>query len=214
MGKMRILVADGHEVVRKGIRTLLESRSKLDICGEASTSGDVLAKTKRLKPDLVLLDIAINNLNGLQTIQAILKARPLTKVLVLTMHDSGEFACRALAAGASAFVLKSDGARILVRALEAIRRDEIFLSPTATKIVVNELKKILEIAPSRDDLTVREKEVLKLLAEGRSNKETGAALGISSRTVDSHRASIMHKLNLRTLSDLVHFAIRNKIIDI
>ena len=214
MGKMRILVADGHEVVRKGIRTLLESRSKLDICGEASTSGDVLAKTKRLKPDLVLLDIAIDNLNGLQTIQAILKARPLTKVLVLTMHDSGEFACRALAAGASAFVLKSDGARILIRALEAIRRDEIFLSPTATKIVVNELKKILEIAPSRDVLTVREKEVLKLLAEGKSNKETGAALSISSRTVDSHRASIMHKLNLRSLSDLVHFAIRNKIVDI
>jgi DNA-binding NarL/FixJ family response regulator len=214
MGKMRILVADGHEVVRKGIRTLLESRPKLGICGEASTSGDALAKTKRLKPDLVLLDIEIDNLNGLQTIQAVLKARPHTKVLVLTMHDSGEFACRALAAGASAFVLKSDGARILVRALEAIRGDEIFLSPTVTKIVVNELKKILEIAPSRDVLTLRETEVLKLLAEGRSNKETGAALGISSRTVDSHRASIMHKLNLRTLSDLVHFAIRNKIIDI
>lgn len=214
MGKMRILVADGHEVVRKGIRTLLEGRAKLDICGEASSGSDALAKTKRLKPDLVLLDIAIDNLNGLQTMQAILKARPHTKVLVLTMHDSGEFACRALAAGASAFVLKSDGARILVRALEAIRRDEIFLSPTAAKIVVNELKKTLEVAPSRDLLTARETEVLRLLADGRSNKETGAALGISSRTVDSHRASIMHKLNLRSLSDLVHFAIRNKVIEI
>jgi DNA-binding NarL/FixJ family response regulator len=214
MGKMRILVADGHEVVRKGIRTLLASRSKLDICGEASSGRETLAKTKRLKPDLVLLDIALDNLSGLQTIQAILKARPQTKVLVLTMHDSGEFACRALAAGANGFVLKSDGVRNLIRALEAIRRDEIFLSPTVTKIVVNELKKTMEIAPSRDVLTTRETEVLKLLAEGRSNKETGAALGISSRTVDSHRASIMHKLNLRTLSDLVHFAIRNKIIDI
>jgi DNA-binding NarL/FixJ family response regulator len=214
MGKMRILVADGHEVVRKGVRTLLESRSKLDICGEASTSNETLTKVNRLKPDLVLLDIAIDNLDGLQTIQAILKARPHTKVLVLTMHDSGEFACRALAAGASAFVLKSDGTRILIRALEAIRRDEIFLSPTAIKIVVNELKKTLEVAPSRDLLTARETEVLRLLADGRSNKETGAALGISSRTVDSHRASIMHKLNLRSLSDLVHFAIRNKVIEI
>jgi DNA-binding NarL/FixJ family response regulator len=160
------------------------------------------------------LDIAIDSLNRLQTIQAILKARSHTKVLVLTMHDSGDFACRALAAGASGFVLKSDGAHILVRALEAIRRDEIFLSSTVTKIVVEELKKILENAPSRDVLTVREKEVLKLLAEGKSNKEIGAALSISSRTVDSHRASIMHKLNLRSLSDLVQFAIRNKIIDI
>jgi DNA-binding NarL/FixJ family response regulator len=213
MDKLRILVADDHEVVRKGIRTLLEARSDWEICGEASTGREALAKTARLKPDVVLLDITMPDLSGLEAIPEILQARPETKVVVLTMHDSGQMASKVLAAGARAMVLKSDAARDLVLALEALRRNKIFLSPSVTKILVNEIRQN-QAVPSPDILTSREAEVLKYLAEGNRNKEVAARLGISPRTIDAHRASIMDKLHVRTLSDLVHFAIRHKIIDV
>ena len=213
MGRMRILVADDHEVFRNGIRTLLENRSQWEICGEARTGREAVAKTMRLKPDVVLLDITMPDLSGLEATPEILKAHPQTKILVLTMHDSGRMASTVLAAGASGLVLKSDAAHDLILALEALSKNKLFLSPQVTKILVNEIRQN-QAAPSPDLLTSREIEVLNCLANGKSNKEVAARLGISPRTVDAHRAHIMDKLHVRTLSELVHFAIRHKIVDI
>lgn len=214
MAKKRILVADDHEVVRKGIRTLLETHSEWEICGEAATGQEAVAKAARLKPDIVLLDITMPETTGLEAIPEILKAQPKARILILTMHDSGQMASRALAAGASGLVLKSDAARDLIRALEAIGKNKAFLSPKVTKILVNELRKTSEVQSSINVLTSREREVLRLVAEGKSNKEIAGLLGISPRTVDAHRARVMDKLQVRTVSDLVHFAIRNKLVEV
>ncbi len=214
MAKKRILIADDHEVVRRGIRTLLETHSEWEICGEAATVQEAIAKAARLRPDMVLLDITMPDTTGLEAIPEMLKAQPKVKILVLTMHDSGQMASRVLAAGASGLVLKSDAARDLILALEAIGKNKAFLSPKVTRILVNELRKTSEVESPINVLTSRETEVLKLVAEGRSNKEVAGALGISPRTVDAHRARIMDKLQLRTLSDLVHFAIRHKLVEV
>jgi len=213
MRRLNILVADDHEVVRKGIRTLLETRSEWEICGEAGTGRDAIAKTAKLKPDVVLLDITMPGGSGLEAIPAILNAHPVTKILVLTMHDSGRMASRILAAGASGLVLKSDAARDLILALEAFGKNKPFLSPQVTQLLVNEIRQN-QPEPSPDVLTSRETQVLKGLAQGQSNKEVAARLGISPRTIDTHRAHIMEKLRVRTLSDLIHFAIRHNLVDV
>lgn len=213
MRRMHILVADDHEVVRKGIRTLLEIHSEWEICGEASTARDAIAKTAKLKPDVVLLDITMPGMSGLEAIPEILKAHPAAKILILTMHDSGRMASRALAAGASGLVLKSDAGRDLILALEAFGKNKAFLSPLVTNLLVSEIRQN-QAEPSPEVLTSRETEVLKGLAQGQSNKEVAARLGVSPRTVDAHRAHIMEKLRVRSLSDLVHFAIRHKLVDV
>jgi DNA-binding NarL/FixJ family response regulator len=165
MSSLSILIADDHEVVRRGVRTLLEGRPEWTVCGEAATGRETIEKARKLRPDLVLLDLTMPELDGIDAISQILTASPGVTILVLTMHDSGEMATRVLAAGASG-------------------------------------------------LTPRELEVLGLLALGRSNKEVAVALDISVKTVDVHRASVMRKLNLDTYSDLIQFAIRNRIIEL
>ena len=211
MKPMSILIADDHEVVRRGIRALLEVRPEWKICGEAATGREAAEKTKKLRPDLVLLDLSMPEIDGLEAIQKILAARPGTKILVLTMNDSGEMASRVLAAGASGLVLKSDAARDLVRAVQSVERDQPFLSPAVTRLIIGHLAKSSAPGPSPVNVTPRELEVLNLLARGRSNKEVATALDISVKTVDAHRSNIMHKLNLRTYSDLIQFAIRHQI---
>jgi len=214
MKPMSILIADDHEVVRRGIRALLEVRPEWKICGEAATGREAAEKTKKLRPDLVLLDLSMPEIDGLEAIQKILAARPGTKILVLTMNDSGEMASRVLAAGASGLVLKSDAARDRVRAVQSVERDQPFLSPAVTRLIIGHLAKSSAPGPSPVNVTPRELEVLNLLARGRSNKEVATALDISVKTVDAHRSNIMHKLNLRTYSDLIQFAIRHQIIDL
>jgi DNA-binding NarL/FixJ family response regulator len=214
MKLLSILVADDHEVVRRGIRALLEARPEWRICGEASNGVEVVERARRLRPDLVLLDLAMPGMDGLEAISRLLEACPGTKILVLTMNDSGEVASHALAAGAIGLVLKSDAGRDLVRAVQSVERDQPFLSPSVTRLIIGHLAKTSTPGPSPHDVTTRELEVLKLLALGKSNKEVAAALDISVKTVDAHRSNIMRKLNLRTYSDLIQFAIRHQIIDI
>ena len=214
MSSLSMLIADDHEVVRRGIRTLFEIRPEWKICGEAATGREAIEKTRKLRPDVILLDITMPDVDGLEAIPQILNVCPTAKILVLTMHDSGETATKALAAGASGLVLKSDAGRDLVRAVQAIEKKQPFLSPAVTKIIVGHLAKTNTSGPSASDLTPREIEVIKRLAEGRSNKEVATALDISIKTVDAHRTNIMRKLNLNTFSDLIYFAIRHKIIEI
>jgi DNA-binding NarL/FixJ family response regulator len=214
MRPLSILIADDHEVVRHGVRAVLEERPDWKICGEAATGREVLDKVRKLRPDLVILDLTMPELDRTGAIQQILSACPGAKIVVLTVHDSGEMAAHALAAGASGVVLKSDTARDLVRAVQAIDSHQLFLSPTVTKAILGQLGKTTQPGPSPSDLTPRELEVIRLLALGRHNKEVAAALDISPKTVDTHRAHIMHKLKLDTYSDLIRFAIRHQILEI
>jgi DNA-binding NarL/FixJ family response regulator len=213
MKDLSILIADDHEVVRRGIRTLLEAHSEWTIVGEAASCREALDKTRKLRPDLLLLDLSMPDRNCIPDITAIVAASPSTKVMVLTMHDSGEMASRALAAGASGYVLKSDAARDLVRAIQAIGKGQAFLSPGVTKLVLGELAKTGLARPSPESLTARELDVLRLLAQGRTNKAAAVELSVSVKTVDTHRASIMRKLQLETFSELMQFAIRHKLVD-
>jgi DNA-binding NarL/FixJ family response regulator len=214
MKLLSILVADDHEVVRRGIRALLEVRPEWRICGEASNGLEVVERVKRLRPDMVLLDLAMPKMDGPKTIPVILKACPGTKVLVLTMNDCGELASQALAAGASGVVLKSDAGRDLVRAVQSVEKGNPFLSPSVTRLIIGHLAKTGAAGPSPRDVTARELEILRLLALGKTYKEVATALDLSVKTVDAHRSNIMRKLALRTNSDLIQFAIRHQIIDI
>jgi DNA-binding NarL/FixJ family response regulator len=214
MKPLSILIVDDHEVVRRGVRALLEARPEWKICGEAATGREAAEKIEKLRPDLVLFDLTMPETDGLQAIQDILAARPGTKILVLTMNDCGETASRVLAAGARGLVLKSDAARDLVRGVQAVERDQPFLSPAVTRLIVRHLANTSAPSPSPGDVSPRELEVLRLLALGRSNKEVAADLDISAKTVDAHRSNIMRKLHLRTYSDLIQFAIRHRIINL
>jgi DNA-binding NarL/FixJ family response regulator len=214
MKPLRILIADDHEVVRRGVRTLLEGQPEWEVCGEASTGREAIENVRSLCPDLVILDIAMPDMDGLEAIPNILNACPAVKILVLTMHDSPEAATNVLAAGAAGLVLKSDATHDLVMAVQAIAKGKPFLSPAVTDIIVGQLVKTAKPGPSPSDLTPRELEILKLLAQGQSHKEIGFALDISVKTVDAHRTNIMRKLSLNTLSDLIRFAIRHKIVDV
>ena len=214
MKPLSILIADDHEVVRQGIRALLGARPEWKICGEAATGREASDKAKKLSPDLVLLDLSMPEMDGLEAIPRILNACRGIKILVLTMNDSGEVASQVLAAGASALVLKSDAGRDLVRAVQSVERGQPFLSPAVTKLIIGHLSRTSAAGPSPREISRRELEVLKLLALGRSNKEVATALDLSVKTVDAHRSNIMRKLNFRTYSDLIQFAIRHQIIEI
>jgi DNA-binding NarL/FixJ family response regulator len=212
---LRILVVDDHAVVRRGVRALLESQPGWEVCAEASTGRDAVEQVKALRPDIVVLDLSLPELNGLDATRQILKESPQTQVLVLTMHDSEELAQQVLQAGARGYVLKSDADQSLVAAVQSLRRGEPFLTPRVTELVLDryvrrEAKDVGEAAPV--ELTSREREIVQLVAEGRSSKEVAASLGISVKTVEAHRANIMRKLRLRSVSELVRYAIRNRIV--
>ena len=213
MNTVRILVADDHEVVRQGLRRLLEARPGWEICGEAATGREAVEKTKQLKPDIVVLDYSMPGLNGTEATRQIIEKVPRTEVLILTMHGSEQVIRGALEAGARGYVLKSDASRDLISAVHALSEHKAFLSSSASGVVLNKYLKIPQEPASQQALTPREREIVQLVTEGKSNKEIGVTLKISTKTVEAHRANMMHKLGLSSVSELVRFAIRNKIIE-
>jgi DNA-binding NarL/FixJ family response regulator len=211
---LRILIADDHEVFRRGIRCMLEDQPDWKICGEAATGGETIEKTRALRPDLVLLDVAMPDMDAANAILQILSVCPRVKIVALAVHDSGELATKALAAGASGLALKSDAARDLVLTVRNIENNQPFLSPAAVTMIRSRLVAQQTTGPTPANLTAREIEVLQGLARGQSNKALAAALHISVKTVNAHRSNIMRKLQLRSNSELIHFAIRHGFIDV
>jgi DNA-binding NarL/FixJ family response regulator len=214
----RILVADDHEVVRRGLCSLLQSRPEWEICGEAADGREAVEKARSLKADAVIIDIGMPVLNGLEATRQILKANPHVKVLVLTLHDSDQVIREVLDAGARGFLLKSDAARDLLSAVQALRRDNTyFTSKVAGMVLEGYLKpdtNAFSLSPLRCRLTSREREVVQLIAEGKSTKEVAVALGLSVKTAETHRSNIMRKLELHSVSDLVLYAVRNNIVNV
>lgn len=215
MSELEILIADDHELVRRGIRAVLKRERRWRIVGEAVDGLEAVETTKRLKPDVVILDISMPKVDGLEATRRIREAAPRTEILILTMHESDQIVRRVLEAGARGYVLKSDLARQLVAAVKAVSRRKRFLTPKASEIVLEGfLKGEAENQKSKRGegrLTRRELEILRLLAESKSNKEVAAALDIAVRTVETHRANIMRKLDLHSTTDLVRYAIRHSI---
>lgn len=216
MTPLRILIADDHELVRKGLRTVLDGQPGWTLCGEAVNGRDAVEKARQLKPDIMVMDVTMPELNGLEATRQILKERPKTEVLILTVHESEQLVGEVLAAGARGYILKGDTTRLLVSAIESIAQHKPFFTGTASEVVLGGFLRPGQ--PARKEsralprLTTREREIVQLLAEGQSNKEVATTLGISVKTVDAHRANIMHKLNLHSVTDLVRYAIRNNII--
>ena len=211
----KILVVDDHEMIRKGLRNVIEAREGWMICGEAVDGRGAVQTALELKPDIILMDFAMPNLNGIEATRQIRAALPQTEILVFTMHDSGQLVREALAAGARGFVLKSDGCETLIAAIEHLVQRRPSLTPKASEMVLPGLcgpGSNAEV-PVGSHLTRREREVLQLVAEGRRTKEIGDLLGISLKTAETHRVRIMRKLDLHSVGELVRYAIRHKMVE-
>lgn len=212
----RVLIADDHEVVRKGLRTLLEEQPGWQIAGEASDGREAVEKAKTLKPDVTVLDISMPTLNGLEATRQMMKNNPQARVLVLTMHESDPLIREVLGAGARGYLLKSDAGRDLVNAVDAIRRNKTFFTARVAQMVLDGYldKKSPKVDAEipRDRLTPRQREIIQLLAEGKSSKEVAVALNLSIKTAETHRANIMRRLDCHSVSELVRYAVRNNIV--
>ena len=216
---LRILLADDHEIVRRGLCELLRKHEGWEVCGEACDGREAVEMAKQLKPDVVILDIGMPNLNGLDATRQLRQHDPHFKVIILTLTDSDQVIREALDAGARGFVLKSDAARDLVAAVEALQSKRMYFTPRVNDLVLaGFLEKGNAIsrneAPGLPTLTAREREVTQLLAEGKSSKEAAVLLNLSTKTVETHRSNIMRKLNLHSIRDLIVYAIKNNIIQI
>jgi len=209
---VRILVADDHQVVRTGLRALLESKTGWQVCAEAANGREAVEKAGQLKPDVAVLDIGMPLLNGVEATRQIRKLSPQTEILILTMHDSDLLVQEVLGAGAHGYILKDDADRNLVAAVDALRRHKPYLSSRVSEAASSALDGPTSDHVSRSRLTPREREIVQLLAEGKSNKEIAGYLGISVKTAETHRANIMLKLDFHSLADLVRYAVRNNII--
>jgi DNA-binding NarL/FixJ family response regulator len=207
----RILLADDHEIVRRGLRSILGTRPDWEICGEAADGREAVDEAKRLLPDLVIMDIGMPVLNGLGATRQIIRELPGTEVLILTMHQSEQIVWEVLDAGARGFVLKSDAGSDLVAAAEALLEHKLSLTGKISELL---LRAYLSQTPrpEESELTVREQETLELLAEGKSNKGIAEALHISVKTAEAHRSRLMKKLNLRSMGELMRYAVRKGII--
>jgi DNA-binding NarL/FixJ family response regulator len=213
---LRILIADDHEVARKGIRSILEGHPGWEVCSEASDGREAVELASQSTPDVLLLDIGMPNLNGLDAARQILAFMPEARILILTIHDSEQVVREVLAAGARGFLLKSDAGRDLVAAVEALQNRRTFFT---SKVAQMMLDGYLRPQQERDSfeqhvLTPREREVIQLVAEGKTTKEIATTLSLSVKTAETHRTNLMRKLDLHSIADLTLYAVRNGIVQI
>ena len=217
MKPFRILVADDHDLMRRGIKTLLESHAGWEVCGEAKTGREAVDKVEELKPDIIILDISMPDLNGVEAARRIRKTSAGTEILILSMHYSDQLIREIVDAGVRGYIMKSDSDRDLIVAVETLAKHKPFFTSHATEVILSNFNAsrpaiaLPELINKR--LTSREREIVQLLAEGNSNKDIARALKISVKTTETHRSNIMRKMGFGSLPELVRYAIRNKIIE-
>jgi DNA-binding NarL/FixJ family response regulator len=218
MSTLRILIADDHEIVRRGLVALIKSHPDWEVAAEADNGREAVERAKELKPDIAILDIGMPVLNGLEATRQIARDNPEVRVLILTIADTDQVVREVLNAGARGFLLKSDAARDLITAVEALRHNRTFFTDRVAKMVLASYLGKAHVSsrhePTLPRLTAREREVVQLLAEGRSTKEVAGQLNLSVKTAETHRSNIMRKLGLHSVSELVLYAVRNNIIQV
>jgi len=213
---LRILLADDHDIVRRGLRDVLNAQPNWEVCGEASNGREAVKLALQLKPDLAVLDLSMPELNGLEATRQIRRELPKTEVLIFTMHESELMIREVLAAGARGYIMKTDAGRSLIAAVEALSHHKPFFTARVSESLLDTYLKF----PIKADessafhlLTDREREIVQMLAEGKSNKEIALLLSISVKTVETHRATVMRKLGINSIVELVHYAIRNRLVE-
>ena len=208
--KIRVLLADDHSILRKGVRMLINSQADMEVVGEAKTGREAIEEARKLKPDIVVMDISIPEINGIEATRQICNELAHTNVVALSMHKDSVYVREILRAGARGYLLKESEDDDLVKAIRSVHRGEAFLSPAISGAVLTDYRK--HVSNPVDLLTSREREILTMVAEGKTNKEIANTLSLSVYTVESHRGSVMEKLNLHNAGDIVRFAIRNGLI--
>jgi DNA-binding NarL/FixJ family response regulator len=211
MKRIRILLADDHAVVRQGFKMILSAQPDMEIVGEAGNGREAVEQAEELRPDVVVMDVAMPELNGIEATRRLAASIPHTRVIALSMHKDSVYVREILRAGARGYLLKDSGAADLVSAIRAVASGESYLSPAVSNAVLDDYRR--HVTNPIDLLTSREREVLQMLAEGKTNKEIAVVLNLSVYTVDAHRGRIMEKLNVHSINELVRFAVRNGLID-
>jgi len=211
MKRIRILLADDHAVVRQGFKMILAAEPDMEIVGEAGNGREAVELAEQLRPDIVVMDVAMPELNGIEATRRLASSVPHTRVVALSMHKDSVYVREILRAGARGYLLKDSVAADLVSAIRAVASGEGYLSPAVSNAVLDDYRR--HVTNPIDLLTSREREVLQMLAEGKTNKEIAAVLNLSVYTVDAHRGRIMEKLNVHSINELVRFAVRNGLID-
>jgi two-component system, NarL family, response regulator NreC len=215
MKSIRVLLADDHKLIRAGLRLVVDQQPDLSVVGEADDGRQAVELAKSLKPDVVVMDIGMPNLNGIEAARQIGEMAPAAAVVMLSMHSDESYVLRALSAGARAYLLKDSATTDLVQAIHAVAEGKSFFSPAVSKVLLQDYMRKLQRSGAEDSydlLSPREREVLQLVAEGKSNKEVASLLNLSVYTVETHRAKIMQKLNLRGVPELILYAVRKGII--
>jgi DNA-binding NarL/FixJ family response regulator len=212
--KIKVLLVDDHAIMRDGIRALLSLNSDIEIVGEASEGKEAVARSQELAPDVIVMDIAMPGMDGLEATRRIVKQSPRTRILILTQHDDNQYVLSAIKAGAAGYLPKRALGSELVSAIRAVNRGDSFLHPSATAALINDYRQQAREGDSYDQLTPREREILKLIAEGHTSREIADSLFISLKTVMGHRSKIMEKLGLHNRTDLIKYAMRKGLLSI
>lgn len=215
MRKIRILLADDHQLMRRGLRLLIEQQSDLSVVGEAADGREAVALAKSLRPDVAVMDITMPNLNGIEAAHQIKQSQPEIAVIVLSMHPDESYVLRALKSGAKGYLLKDSAESDLIQAVRAVAHGKSFFSPTVSKVLLDDYVRKLQRTGAEDAydlLTPREREILQLVAEGKSNKDVAHLLNLSVYTIETHRSNIMQKLHLKGVPELTLYAVRKGII--